>query len=100
MTSTLCIRCGQPKYECHSSTPPHPSLPSAAECAPKARRMSREADLVVAAALQATGKEGTMSLKLVLLVAAVVCFALAAFNIAQGRLVPAGLACWAAAGLV
>lgn len=32
MTSTLCIRCGQPKYECHSSTPPHPSLPSAAEC--------------------------------------------------------------------
>jgi len=39
------------------------------------------------------------SLKLVLLVAGVVCFALATFGIAQGRLVPAGLMCWSASQL-
>lgn len=34
-----------------------------------------------------------VSLKVVLMVAAVVCFGLATANIAQGRLVPAGLFC-------
>ena len=41
-----------------------------------------------------------VSLKLVLLVAGVVCFGLATFGIANGRLIPAGLLCWSASGLV
>jgi len=41
-----------------------------------------------------------VSFKLILVVAAVVCFALATFNIAQGRLVPAGLFCWSLSTIV
>jgi len=41
-----------------------------------------------------------VGLKVVLLIASVVCFLLATFNIAQGRLIPAGLACWATSELV